>query len=125
MKAKVVCIGLCLLLFLSLLVLLASEAKAQGALDQATFCTPGDARQCPAVGICTGRVKTCENGRWSEQCTGGVQAAPQEICGNGLDDNCNGLVDECVTLADSAGIILIAGGSVLLVFSLLLMKFIK
>jgi hypothetical protein len=125
MKIQILCIGACLVLFLSFFTLLAVEAKAQSALDEATFCAPGSTRPCPNVGICTGRVKTCENGRWSDKCTGGTGPAPSEICGNGLDDNCNGLVDECVSLADYAGIILIAGGSILLVFSLALLKFIK
>ena len=77
------------------------------------------------MGICTGRVKACDNGKWSEQCTGGVQPEAKEICDNGLDDNCNGVMDECVSLSGSIGIFLIISGCILLVFALLLLKFIK
>jgi hypothetical protein len=103
------------------------EVKAQSgsAIEEATFCAPGSTRPCPDVGICTGRVKTCENGKWSLQCTGGTGPASSEICGNELDDNCNGVVDECVSLADSAGLLLIVGGIILLILSLALMRFIK
>jgi hypothetical protein len=125
MKTEILCIGLCLLLFLPLFTLFKAQVMAQSAFEEATFCTSGSTRPCPDVGICKGRVKICENGRWSENCTGGSQPAPQEICDNGLDDNCNGIVDECVSLSGSIGIFLIISGSILLVFAFALLKFIK
>jgi hypothetical protein len=127
MKAQILCIGTCLLMILPMLAF-SGGVKAQpgSTIEQATFCNPGTTRPCPDVGICTGRVKTCDNGRWSDQCTGGVQPLPKEICGNGLDDDCDGIVDNgCVSLADSAGLLLIGGGTVLLILSLALMRFIK
>ena len=125
MKAEILCIGLCLVLFLSFFTFFNMPVRAADGLEEATFCTPGTTRPCPDVGICTGRVKTCDNGRWSEQCTGGVQPDPQEICDNNLDDNCNGIMDECVSLSGSIGIFLIISGSILLVFAIFLLRFIK
>ena len=57
------------------------------------------------VGICEFGVTTCNSTDGSLNCTGAVFPAPMEICGNGLDDNCNGVVDEgcginCVTVLD-------------------------
>jgi hypothetical protein len=125
MKAGILVIGTCMLLFLSLAGFLVPAIKAQSPLDQAAFCAPGSTRPCPDVGICTGRAKTCDGGKWSEQCTGGVQPASQEICDNGLDDNCNGLVDECVSLSGSIGIFMIIGGVMLLIFALVLSRVMK
>ena len=96
--------------------------QAQPSLADATFCTAGQTRPCSNVGICIGRVHACENGRWQDACTGGVQPAPQEICDNGLDDNCNGIPDECVSLSGSIGYFLIAGGVVLLLVALILSR---
>jgi hypothetical protein len=125
MKNEILCIGLCTALLLSFLTVFAVLSSAQSAIDEATFCAPGSTRPCPDVGICNGRVKTCDNGKWSDICTGGVQPEPQEVCDNGLDDNCNGMVDECVSLSGSIGIFLIIGGVVLLGFAILLSRFIK
>jgi hypothetical protein len=123
MKAEITAAGMLLIVFLPLIVVY--PVKAQPTLADATFCTAGQTRLCPNVGICVGRVKTCENGRWSEQCTGGIQPAPQEICDNGLDDNCNGLVDECVSLSGSIGYFLIGGGVVLLIVAFVLSRVMK
>ena len=125
MKTEILCIGLCFVLFLPFFTLFNVPVRAADGLEEATFCTLGTTRPCPDVGICKGRVKICENGRWSENCTGGTQPAPQEICDNDLDDNCNGMMDECVSFSGSIGIFLIISGSILLVFALALVKFIK
>jgi len=107
------------------LFLVFAPVHAQPSLADATFCTAGQTRPCPAVGICKDQVKVCENGKWSDKCTGGVQPAAQEVCDNGLDDNCNGEVDECVSLTGSIGYFLIGGGVVLLIFAILLSKIMK
>jgi hypothetical protein len=69
-----------------------------------TTCTPGATQPCytgPAgtqgVGICHGGTQTClANGTWG-MCQG-QQTPVAEICGNGLDDDCDGVVDNgCVT----------------------------
>jgi len=121
MKERPLIAGIVLLALLSALPFYPS-ANAQGFGDSATFCAPGNTRPCPDVGICTGRVKLCDNGRWAEECTGGVQPADQEICDNELDDNCNGLIDECVNISGSLGIFLIIGGVILLIFAFALSK---
>ena len=98
---------------------------AQPSIEDATFCAPGNTRPCPNVGICQNRVKVCESGKWSEECTGGIEPAPQEICDNGLDDNCDGNVDECISLTGSIGYFLIGGGVILLIAALALSKVMK
>ncbi len=125
MKKEILCIGTCLALFLSFFTVFAVLSSAQSAIDEATFCAQGSTRPCPDVGICRDRVKTCDNGKWSQVCSGGTEPASQEVCDNGLDDNCNGLVDECVSLSGSIGIFLIVGGIVLLAFAIVLSRFIK
>jgi hypothetical protein len=125
MKAEILATGMLLLLFSAFAFFIVPVKAQVSALEQATFCAQGSTRPCPDVGICTNRVKTCDNGKWSEQCTGGVQPAAQEICDNGLDDNCNGLVDECVSLSNSIGIFLIIGGVILLGFALALSRVMK
>jgi hypothetical protein len=54
-----------------------------------------------------------------------VQPAPQEICDNDLDDNCNGLADECVSISGTIGIFLMIGGVILLIFALALSRIMK
>jgi hypothetical protein len=63
-------------------------------------CTPGATQPCyfgppgtAGVGICKSGTQTCGAGGW-ESCVGQVVPAIAEICGNGLDDNCDGQVDE-------------------------------
>ncbi len=74
----------------SLLVLPAYPARA--GLDA---CTDGESRICgSAYGVCETGMSTCIKGEWTE-CVG--EKGPDsdiDICGNGLDDNCNGLTDE-------------------------------
>jgi hypothetical protein len=69
-------------------------------------CQVGTTRPCydgPAntrgVGICHDGTQACVAGAaggsmWGTSCDNEVTPAPAEICGNGLDDNCNGAVDE-------------------------------
>ena len=60
-------------------------------------CTPGETRECfegptgsKGVGICVAGIATCviDGTDWSE-CVGQVLPAP-EICGDGIDQNCDG-----------------------------------
>jgi hypothetical protein len=44
------------------------------------------------VGACQRTVNSCVNGQ-PQTCTPGTPA-PQEVCGNGIDDDCNGIVDD-------------------------------
>jgi len=123
MKTEILLAGCCLLVISAIASV--HQAQAQGLGDVASFCAQGDTRPCPNIGICKDRVKVCESGKWSLECTGGTPPAAQEICDNGLDDNCNGEVDECVSLSGSIGIFLIIGGVILLVFALALSRVFK
>jgi hypothetical protein len=59
-------------------------------------CTPGETRQCGPeadAGICEFGSQLCNDaGAWG-QCDGAVYPAT-EVCGNGLDDDCDGTIDE-------------------------------
>jgi hypothetical protein len=63
-------------------------------------CHPGDSRQCytgdmstEGVGLCHGGMQMCTSaGDWGN-CDG--QVVPTgEVCGNGMDEDCDGMVDE-------------------------------
>lgn len=63
-------------------------------------CQEGQTQPCytgppgtEVLGACKQGQKTCRGGKWSS-CEGEVKPAPQEICGNQIDDNCNNQVDE-------------------------------
>lgn len=64
-------------------------------------CAPGASEPCyegPAntqgVGQCVGGTHTCDaSGQFWGSCDGQVVPSP-EVCGNGVDDNCNSAVDE-------------------------------
>jgi hypothetical protein len=68
-------------------------------------CLPGTTTACydgPAgtagKGPCRGGMKTCvATGSMYDYCVGQVIPV-NEICGNGIDDNCNGTIDEAVDL---------------------------
>lgn len=55
------------------------------------------------VGICRSGTQRCNNTNGNLYCLGQVLPLPDEICGNGLDDDCNGVPDDacsgltCVT----------------------------
>lgn len=55
---------------------------------------PGGGASCSTgiPGICASGTLTCQSG--SLNCVQNQSASPTEICGNGLDDNCNSLTDE-------------------------------
>ena len=68
-------------------------------------CTPGKKQTCPYqgdpttenVGPCRAGIRTCsEDGAWGK-CEGEVLPVNEfgsELCGNGIDDDCNGVVDD-------------------------------
>lgn len=63
--------------------------------DGGNCCKIGDKKQCGTssmIGICSPGVAYCDDGIWGE-CVGAVTPV-SEICGNGLDDNCDGVVDD-------------------------------
>lgn len=82
-----------------------NSGKQDGDDDPITGpCTPGKKQTCeyegPAgtegVGECKAAVRTCdESGKWGK-CENGHEPVTEigELCGNGLDDDCNGTVDD-------------------------------
>jgi hypothetical protein len=49
------------------------------------------------VGICRDGTRRCAGGAWESACAGEALPQPAEICGDGLDNNCNGKIDEGCT----------------------------
>lgn len=86
-----------LALIVSLCIMLILTASAVHAQDQGEppCCEEGERRLCGTdTGVCeTGRA-VCKDGEWVE-CKGlRGPVSEADICGNGIDDNCNGEVDE-------------------------------
>ena len=75
-------------------------------------CEDGETEACyngpegtDGVGICQAGIRTCTNGAWGE-CEG--ETIPQaEICGNGVDEDCNGSDASCGSGSGGGGGILI------------------
>ena len=77
-------------------------------VDAPPLCPERQTRPCqtpgnPLLGACRAGTQTCVNGAWAA-CSGEVLPTASEICGNGIDDNCNGMTDEgctadCVVVA--------------------------
>ncbi len=68
--------------------------------DQNAPCSPGKVSDCysgqdgtEGVGGCKGGTRTCEAGGTWSQCLGEVVPG-QEVCTDGVDNNCNGMTDE-------------------------------
>ncbi len=76
-------------------------ATADGGGGTALLCTPGASVTCytgpdgtEGMGICAAGWRTClPDGKALSECAGQVLPTESEICGNGLDDDCNGVVD--------------------------------
>jgi len=58
-------------------------------------CESGQMRPCGSdIGVCETGLRTCTEGEWSE-CLGEKKPTLNiDICGDGLDDNCDGTIDE-------------------------------
>jgi hypothetical protein len=71
------------------------DDNCDGQTDEGSdCCTTGQSRQCgTAIGACEFGTSTCVNSVWSA-CQGGIDPLPNEVCNDGLDNNCNGQVDE-------------------------------
>jgi hypothetical protein len=82
-------------------------------------CRDGDTRPCGSdVGVCEKGTSTCHDHVWGP-CEGGVKA-DEEICNDGLDNDCNGLVDDCGF--NTVSVILIGSGLMLLFVALILSR---
>jgi hypothetical protein len=69
------------------------DDDCDGVADPGCACVNGSTRSCgSAVGRCKQGTQTCAGGQWGA-CVGAVNPIA-EVCGNGIDDNCNGRVDE-------------------------------
>lgn len=67
-------------------------------------CDDGDTRPCYTglygtqdFGVCALGNETCVAGRWSGQCNDEILPGPEDLCNDGLDNDCNGSVDENCT----------------------------
>jgi len=83
------------------------DNDCDGTIDEGCSCTPGEIQSCGPptnVGICEFGNQTClENWIWSPDCVGAVYPE-DEICGNGLDDDCDGEIDEgCESAGGNGG----------------------
>jgi len=64
-------------------------------------CFIGQSRECGSrIGECMPGISTCINGQWGE-CIGG-RGPTLELCGDGLDNDCNGITDDNCTIPQSA-----------------------
>ncbi|MFH1978036.1 MAG: hypothetical protein ABIJ92_01805 [Candidatus Aenigmatarchaeota archaeon] len=75
-------------------ILLSASVDAQ-AWKELLPCVGDETKFCGSnIGVCQAGTRTCYNGDWGP-CTDSVDAI-SEVCGNGVDDNCDGEVDECI-----------------------------
>ncbi|MGY4884827.1 MAG: hypothetical protein ACP5NZ_04590 [Nanobdellota archaeon] len=68
------------------------DDDCDGTPDDGCLCAEGATQPCGTdVGECAFGVQTCTGGAWGT-CIGGVTAIP-EVCGDGLDNDCDGTPD--------------------------------
>jgi MYXO-CTERM domain-containing protein len=75
------------------------DENCNGAVDEICGCSSGATQPCyggptgtAGVGPCKAGTQTCSGSTWGA-CTGQVVPVA-EVCGNGIDDDCNGFVDD-------------------------------
>ena len=69
------------------------DENCNGLINEGCECDEGDSRPCGSnVGECIEGIQSCNDGRWSFDCTG--DTVPNSERCNGLDDDCDGTVDE-------------------------------
>jgi hypothetical protein len=79
------------------------DTNCNGLIGEQDQCMEGTTKTCYSappetlgIGVCHGGVSTFMNDLWGP-CVGEVLPVP-EICGNGVDDNCDGITDPPVTV---------------------------
>lgn len=69
------------------------DNNCNGTIDENCTCINGETQVCGSdVGACKTGIKTCTNATWGT-CVGEITPV-SEICGDGLDNNCDGDIDE-------------------------------
>jgi hypothetical protein len=97
------------------MIILVSSAFAQEEVGTFMPCQTGDERSCGPIDLpepCKTGVRTCENGQWTE-CVNAV-FPEEEVCTDGIDNDCNGSVDDCYFEFPIPGWVLILLGLLLL-----------
>jgi hypothetical protein len=84
----------------------ATDDDCDGQIDEGCNCTAGQTRNCGSgTGICTFGTQTCSaDGTWPDPsvCDGGTGPV-EEICGDGLDNDCDGSPDMACSCGNDAG----------------------
>ncbi len=70
------------------------DNDCDGSVDEGCECIEGQTKTCgeSSTPPCRMGTQTCTSGRWG-QCVGAIYPE-QEICGNGIDEDCNGIPDD-------------------------------
>jgi hypothetical protein len=71
-----------------------ADDDCNGETDEGCDCVHGETRPCGEdEGACRAGIEQCIDGSWSGTCIGAVGPV-DEVCNNGLDDNCDAAIDE-------------------------------
>ncbi|MFH1586875.1 MAG: MopE-related protein [Candidatus Diapherotrites archaeon] len=83
-----------------------ADDDCDGSIDEGCPCAEGDVRGCGIdAGICNAGTQTCYLREWTE-CRGDYNPGLEEVCGNGLDDDCDGRREEgCMVDSDGDGLL--------------------